>query len=178
MSDSRFEINLMIEMETAHPVPEARLAAAIRWLLTRENAPPDSGLSVVLTGDETVRALNRDYRGIDRPTDVLSFPAEAGESPDDPGYLGDLVIAAPYLARQAEAEGHVFADELLLAVIHGTLHLLGYDHDSPASQETMWAIQAEALAAAGIPIVVPRFSFDDSTGGDGDDDDQEAGECG
>lgn len=176
MSDRQYAINLMVQVEMAHSIPEARLAAAIRWLLSRENALPESGLSVVLVGDEAVRALNREYRGIDRPTDVLSFPAEAGESPDDAGYLGDLVIAAPYLARQAEAEGHTFGDELLLAVIHGTLHLLGYDHDSLASQETMWTIQAEALAAAGVPIVVPRFSFDDSSDGDGDADGQEAGE--
>lgn len=176
MSDSRYEINLIVETETAHTVPEARLVAAIRWLLSRENVPPESGLSVVLAGDETVRALNRKYRGIDGPTDVLSFPAESDESPDDADYLGDLVIAAPYLARQAEAEGHTFDDEFLLAAIHGTLHLLGYDHDSPASQETMWAVQAEALAAAGVSIVVARFSFDDSSDNDSDADGQEARE--
>lgn len=176
MNDSRFEINLMIEIETAQPVPEARLTAAIRWLLAREDAPPESGLSVVLTSDEAVRALNQEYRGIDRPTDVLSFSAEAGGLPDDAGYLGDLVIAAPYLARQAAAEGHAFADELLLAVIHGTLHLLGYDHDTPANQEIMWAIQAEALEAAGVPIAVPRFFFDESPDGEGEVDNRETGE--
>lgn len=176
MNDSWFEINLMVEVETIDPVPEDRLAAAIRWLLAREGTPSESGLSVVLTGDEAVRSLNREYRGIDRPTDVLSFPAEAEGSPDDASYLGDLVIAVPYLAQQAGAEGHAFADELLLAVIHGTLHLLGYDHDTPENQEIMWTIQAEALAAASVPIAVPRFSFDESSDGEGEADNQRIGE--
>ena len=65
--------------------------------------------------------------------------------------------------RQAEAEGHSWQDEMTLTVVHGTLHLLGYDHDTVENQARMWAVQAEALAALEVPIVVPLFSFDDDS---------------
>jgi probable rRNA maturation factor len=150
-------INLVVQVEPPEPVPVERLEAAIRWLLEHEGAAPDASLSLVLSDDETVHGLNRQYRGVDAPTDVLSFPVEHDAPFEDDTDLGDLIIAVPYLARQAKAQGHTFADELLLAAIHGTLHLLGYDHDTRENEDAMWTIQAQALAAAGVQIDVPRF---------------------
>lgn len=150
-------INLVVQVEPPEPVPVERLEATIRWLLEHEGAAPGASLSLVLSDDETVHDLNRQYRGVDAPTDVLSFTVEHDAPFEDDTDLGDLIIAVPYLARQAKAQGHTFADELLLAAIHGTLHLLGYDHDTRENEDAMWTIQAQALAVAGVQIDVPRF---------------------
>lgn len=150
-------INVVVQVEPPEPLPMERLEAAVRWLLEHEGASPGASLSLVLSDDETVHGLNRQYRGVDAPTDVLSFPVEHDAPFEDDTDLGDLIIAVPYLARQAEGQGHTFADELLLAAIHGTLHLLGYDHDTRENEDAMWAVQARALAVAGVQIDVPRF---------------------
>lgn len=149
-------INLMVQHRPPEPIPDALLERMARWLLDRVGAS-GATLSVVLSDDETVQALNRQYRGVDAPTDVLSFAAADQDAVYEGADLGDLIIAVPYLARQASAQNHTFADELLLAVVHGALHLLGYDHDSAEHEEAMWALQAEALALANIRIDVPRF---------------------
>ena len=122
--------------------------------------------TVRLSDDAELHQLNHQYRGIDRPTDVLSFGGEgfedgqrvrpgaaAGDAHAD--YLGDIVISVERCASQAAAAGHDSESELALLVIHGTLHLLGYDHDTRACKARMWAVQARALAALGIDISVP-----------------------
>ena len=80
-------------------------------------------MTVAVTTDARVRALNRRFRGVTKPTDVLSFPA------DEPGELGDIVIARGVAARQARDLGHSLATELKVLALHGLLHLLGYDHE-------------------------------------------------
>ena len=250
------------------------LAAAIRLVLADHDVEPGTGVTLVLTSDEQVRALNLAYRGVDAPTDILSFPAEPlpeeilghetpeedesededddaywprppfrgdmppelteedeaildrvwaeiaeedrqaeignvsfddDEEPDfdeadleddalegpeeafdddeetdfdeadleddalegpeeayEAPYLGDLIVAYPYTARQAAKAGHTLADEFTLLVVHGTLHLLGYDHDTAENQDRMWAKQAELLAALGVTgITVEYFNFGD-----------------
>jgi probable rRNA maturation factor len=118
-------------------------------------------------GDDEIRHLNQQFRSVDAPTDVLSFPAEPEMIPEDEEiedeglYLGDLLLALPYIQRQAESEQHSVSDELVLAVIHGTLHLLGYDHDTAENQSKMWAVQSEALKTMNVDIIVPLFEFDD-----------------
>ena len=146
--------------------PAKRVTDAIRYVLKKHKTAPGTTLSVALFGDERVRKLNKQYRGVDAPTDVLSFPADplpAGVE-DEPPYLGDLIIAYPYTAHQAEETGHSLDDELVLLVIHGTLHLLGYDHDNAEAEAAMWSQQAEALSAAHVAIDVPRFTFGDDRG--------------
>ncbi len=131
-----------------------RLQAAAATVLTQQNAEPESGLSVVVADDEFVAGLNRQFRDIDAPTDVLSFPADVPPAAEDgePPYLGDLIIAYPYASAQAASAGHLLDDSLALLVVHGTLHLLGYDHDTPENRAMMWAAQAAALAALNIPL--------------------------
>jgi probable rRNA maturation factor len=114
----------------------------------------------VVTDDDSVASLNRQYRNVDAPTDVLSFPAAAPpvELQDEPRYLGDLVIAYPYASAQAAREGHAFNDSLALLVVHGTLHLLGYDHDTQEHRAEMWAAQEQVLKALHIPVdMVPAL---------------------
>ncbi len=165
----RYHVHLQVNLDEAADIPAERLAAAAEWVLERHGVAEGTEISLVISDDEEVRALNRQFRGIDAPTDVLSFPAEIEPVPDDVEldedetneYLGDLILSLPYIRRQAAAEQHSVSDELLLAVIHGTLHLLGYDHDSPENQDAMWEAQADALAAFGVSIVVPRYDFPD-----------------
>ncbi len=86
-------------------------------------------MTVVLAGDGTLRRLNREFRGKDGTTDVLSFPAGEGRLPDGSHPLGEVVISVPQAARQAKAAGHALTREIRLLLIHGYLHLLGYDHE-------------------------------------------------
>jgi probable rRNA maturation factor len=143
--------------------PTDRVIDAIRVVLDRHEVDAGTAVTVVVTDDEHVRQLNVEFRDVDAPTDILSFPADPlpeeieGEDP----YLGDLIIAYPYTQHEAEEAGHDINDELVLLVVHGTLHLLGYDHDNDDNQNHMWTEQAEILAQLGVPIEVPRFTFDD-----------------
>jgi probable rRNA maturation factor len=93
------------------------------WLARIAPASAKGDLSVAIVSDRRMRALNRQFRGKDAVTDVLSFPAEAR------GFLGDIVIAAGVSERQARAAGHSVQTELRVLALHGLLHLLGYDHD-------------------------------------------------
>ena len=126
-------------------------------------------LTLVIAGDAALRKLNRDFLGIDAPTDVLSFPFQigAGLRPSrTPGarseafaqcedYLGDVIISLARAKAQAKIGGHALTDELRLLVIHGVLHLLGFDHDTTEEKQRMWAVQAKALKKAGAWIEGP-----------------------
>lgn len=150
--------------------PYADLLPTARLLLAAEVALAQAGfatgeMSLVIAGDEMLRQLNHDYRGIDAPTDVLSFSSQEESSevegtfvqtPEAEAYLGDVIISYPTAARQAESAGHPIADELCLLAVHGTLHLLGYDHATAAEEAAMWDVQAAALAVLGITVEVPR----------------------
>jgi probable rRNA maturation factor len=152
--------NVEIQNEGQYPVDAARLAATAETVLAQHQRATDSTFTIVITSNEQVVALNQQYRGIDASTDVLSFPADAPpvEIPGEPPYLGDLIIAYPYAAEQAEREKHPLADSLALLVVHGTLHLLGYDHDTPENRAAMWKAQETALLALGIaPDIVPAL---------------------
>ncbi|MAS35651.1 MAG: rRNA maturation RNase YbeY [Anaerolineaceae bacterium] len=149
--------------ESGYAVDATRLQEAAQVVLDQE-AASDAGLTIVITDDAAVAALNRQYRGVDAPTDVLSFPADEPmvDEPDGPPYLGDLIIAYPYAQAQAAREAHDLADSLALLVAHGTLHLLGYDHDTAARRAEMWAAQDTALTTLRIPLeIVPALeSYD------------------
>lgn len=111
-------------------------------------------LSIKITGDQEIRRLNAAYRGFDEVTDVLSFEADYYDPDLESRYLGDVVISYPQAAGQAEKRGHPVLSELQLLVIHGVLHLLGYDHGSAEERSTMWTIQEQALKALGLDIKV------------------------
>lgn len=107
-------------------------------------------IAVKLTDDAAVRALNRDWRGKDYATNVLSFPTpEVARAGGDP-HLGDIAIAYETLAREAEAEGKSVADHLAHLAVHGTLHLLGYDHEVAEEAEEMEAMERRVLAGLAV----------------------------
>lgn len=110
----------------------------------------DTGVSISFVDDAEMQALNKQYRGYDKPTDVLSFSNEEGEAvviaPGVPRYLGDIVISLPTTARQAAEAGHAVEHELAVLLAHGLLHLLGYDHAEEDEAKAMFARQ-DALVA-------------------------------
>jgi probable rRNA maturation factor len=107
---------------------------------------PDTELSIVLCDDAFIHPLNRDYRGKDRPTDVLSFPQREGEEsdPDDP-VLGDIVLSVERAQAQADERGHSLETEIRILLVHGILHLLGHDHEEDADAEEMEAEERRVL---------------------------------
>ena len=114
--------------------------------LKHENAE-SRFLSVVLTTDENIHEYNREYRSVDRPTDVLSFPADEGDdllAPPD-GFLGDIMISIPRAREQAKALGHSTEREILFLTVHGVLHLLGYDHMRPEDEQIMFPVQSSIV---------------------------------
>jgi len=106
-------------------------------------------LAIVLTDDSAVRQLNRLWRGIDAPTNVLSFPSK--RTADAPPHLGDVVLAYETIAREAKAEHKPFAHHLAHLAVHGFLHLLGHDHGRTADAETMERAERDILRRLGIP---------------------------
>jgi probable rRNA maturation factor len=94
------------------------------WLVKHAPAKAKGDLSIAIVSDRRMRALNRQFRGKDAVTDVLSFPS------DERGFLGDIVIAAGVSTRQAKAAGHTIQTEVRVLALHGLLHLIGYDHES------------------------------------------------
>jgi probable rRNA maturation factor len=97
---------------------------------------PDSELSVAIVGDRSIRRLNREYLGRDKPTNVISFAMQEGEFPGmNPGLLGDVVISADTCAREAEEGGVSFVARLAFLLLHGILHLTGYDHERSGEAE-------------------------------------------
>jgi probable rRNA maturation factor len=109
--------------------------------LSQEGVEGETELSLIITDDEAIRELNRRFRGVDAPTDVLAFGAEAEEhfviASENPPYLGDVVISYQRALAQAEELGHTIGEELKLLIIHGILHLLGYDHQEEADAQKM-----------------------------------------
>lgn len=123
-----------------------------RWAETAMRAEgltelPD--MAVVITDDESIQALNRDFRGLDEPTDVLAFgeekPGPFVLAPGEPAYLGDIVISLERAEAQAQERGIPLKAELQLLLVHGILHLLGYDHHTEQAQRQMWKRQAAIL---------------------------------
>jgi probable rRNA maturation factor len=125
-----------------------RFRAVAEAVLRHEKAPGQ--MTLVITDDEGIRALNRDFLGLDSPTDVLAFGAQedAGAfvtSPEMGGYLGDVIVAHSRAVAQAREYGHPVGKELDTLIVHGVLHLLGYDHADDEEKAIMWARQDQIL---------------------------------
>jgi len=142
-----WRIYIQIDSRYIGNVRSALLRAAAQAALRQQAAPPKAELTLRLTGNATLRRLNRQFLGHDEPTDVLSFPAQdpAHKSPGPDTYLGDIAISYPKARAQAKAAGHSLEAELRLLAVHGVLHLLGHDHARPRDKAAMWAAQEEIL---------------------------------
>ena len=128
-------------------IPDDLVNKAAGAALRHQSAPADADLTVVLTDDAQLHDLNRNYLGVDAPTDVLSFPSDQTDPQTGRRYLGDILISVPRAARQAEAAGHAAEEEVQLLVVHGILHLLGYDHADAKEHATMFGLQDRLLAS-------------------------------
>ncbi len=125
------------------------VAAACRSL--DRAAWPRGIVAVALTDDETMRALNRDWRGRDAPTNVLSFPVRAAVGDRDHRSLGDIAIAYETVAREADEIGKPFAHHVAHLAVHGFLHLIGFDHEVDVDAERMEQQERNTLALLGLP---------------------------
>lgn len=123
------------------------LATAVEEL--KPNLAAGTELCLVLSDDDEVRRLNRDFRGKDKPTDVLSFPP-AVEAPGAETFLGELIVSFTTVKNDAAAEQKRFEDHLAHLILHGFLHLLGYDHETDDDAETMERLETVILARLGI----------------------------
>jgi probable rRNA maturation factor len=126
--------------------------AAAAFSAARPRGAGPCEVTIVLTDDAEQRALNRTWRGKDAPTNVLSFPAGAqmGEPLGEPHSLGDVVLAYETVAREAHADEIALADHVVHLVVHGVLHLLGYEHEDAAEAERMETLERAVLATFGI----------------------------
>lgn len=154
-------MSLVIDLQVETPLNEAEqeslsvILKALRATARAENLPP-ADVAVTVVDNEQIHALNKEYRQVDRPTDVLSFPLwEPGEEwviseEEETVPLGDIVISYPKAKEQAEEYGHSLERELGFLAVHGFLHLLGYDHETAEEEKEMFQRQEEILQQAGL----------------------------
>ena len=150
-----YAIDLAIEVDEPADVDFDAIGAIIERLLTDDAVEDGSGLSIVIADDVLLHELNRLHRGVDASTDVLSFGAEEGEAfpsaPDaasEPRYLGDIAVSLETVRHNAAEAGLTAHLEVAHVLVHGVLHLLGYDHETPEEEAAMNAREEVLLGAA------------------------------
>jgi probable rRNA maturation factor len=134
----------------AQPLAEQTVRDAIAATAAALSAT-DGEVSIVLTDDSAIKKLNRDWRGIDKPTNVLSFPASKTKAGGRAIMLGDIVIAYETLARECDAEDRVFLHHLAHLTVHGFLHLVGYDHQTDVQAEEMEGLESKIMTRMKMP---------------------------
>jgi probable rRNA maturation factor len=149
------EVLVVAECWQTEPDAEAVIQRAIEAAAGIADADVgDAELAIMLTDDTGIRTLNSNWRGIDKPTNVLSFPAlqpAAGATDDAPRMLGDIAIAYETTRKEADDEQKPFDHHLSHLAVHGFLHLIGYDHEKDDDAEAMESLEQEILAQLGIP---------------------------
>jgi probable rRNA maturation factor len=148
-------VNVHVIPLYAKYVERASLRKAARAAFLSAGGQGGGALTVMVTDDGQVRELNRIYRSVDAPTDVLAFSEAGGANefvppPGEAKYWGDIIISYPRAMEQAATYGHALQEELSLLAVHGMLHLMGYDHELSDDKEKMWRAQNAALAQLGI----------------------------
>lgn len=167
MSEERIDVSIDVSPGVHADVDPALLQNAVRAALgvmqelderpPLANSAPAVEVSILITDNAEIQRLNREYRGVDRPTDILSFSLVADDQgivnplmPEAPQSLGDIVISYEYACRQADELGHSPQMECAWLVIHGALQLVGYSHDEDAAAEHMEALERAALERLGF----------------------------
>lgn len=135
------------ELWAAEPHAEATVAAAISAAAAHSTRGGE--VSILLADDSAVRDINRQFRGLDKPTNVLSFPA--ADTPATQGHIGDIVIAYETLRKECEAEDRQFVHHLAHLTVHGFLHLIGYDHETDAEADEMEALESRIMISMNMP---------------------------
>lgn len=149
------KLGIQIDKKFQGLVKKKWLRRVVEGCFSTQSAGAELELGLLITDDGTVRELNRRYRGIDEPTDVISFALTEektdGDSspfvtpPDGFLHLGEVIVSYPQAVRQAEEQHHGIEEEIALLVVHGTLHLLGYEHDEPVREQEMRAVEKRIL---------------------------------
>lgn len=169
-----YRIDISVDPRYRRKITNRLLRTWAEGALMALGQPEDTELELAISGDDEVQELNRTYRGLDAPTDVLSFPYTEMAAPapyygddlpehdgadgpfilppDTGTILGELVISYPYAQRQAMVAGHPVHDELALLLVHGILHLVGHDHTDAEEQARMWAQTNTILNGLGVGI--------------------------
>lgn len=150
-------MSIFVADEQSEPVDLPVIRSLAEEVVRAEGYPDDSEVTLLLVSDEEMASYNKRFLDRDGPTDVLAFPVEdlePGVVPEievnaPPLLLGDIIVAPSYIHRQASDLGVSFEDEISLMVVHGILHLLGYDHQDDAEAESMESREREILASAG-----------------------------
>ena len=155
---ANMEINVLIEEGLEAPLELSWLPSVAEQVLIAQGAGANAELSLVITGQERIQQLNQDYLGRNEPTDVLAFamlPELSPEGADFPPFvtppdgvlhLGEVIISYPQAVLQAEEHHHSVKKEVVILIIHGILHLLGFDHEEPEEEGRMRAREAEILS--------------------------------
>jgi probable rRNA maturation factor len=153
------EINITVEQKLKVSLKESWLQKIALKALEVEGIVSTAEMGLVITDNKTIQKLNRTYRDEDKPTDVLAFHMIHGTSeelelpfmgpPDGVHHLGEVVISYPQAVKQAGEQGHSVAQELALLIVHGVLHLLGYDHELPEERQRMRAEENKILERLG-----------------------------
>jgi len=153
-------IEVQIDEQFQSQVHTESLHSAALSTLAHQHMEEPGELAIVVTNDDVLRELNRRHRDVDAPTDVLAFPDETRGpfvvAPDLPRYLGDVIISFPRAKVQAAGAGHSVHAELQLLVVHGVLHLLGYDDTTEEQRAEMWNVQSQILHSMGVEVHLPE----------------------
>jgi probable rRNA maturation factor len=145
-------VEILIESPLWKAVPAAKTTVRRAVVAAAPPTADNAAIAILLTDDQSIRTLNRQWRGLDKATNVLSFPApSAGQGAGTPMMLGDIVIAYETTAKEAAEEGKPFLDHLSHLAVHGLLHLVGYDHESHEDAEKMESLEQRILARLGVP---------------------------
>jgi probable rRNA maturation factor len=142
------DLQIIEQFQSKLQVPLLKKTA--RVVLRHQAVVGIAALSIVVSDDEQLHQLNKQFRDQDTPTDVLSFPADYVDPESGVPYLGDILISCHRAESQALAAGHSLMEEIQLLIVHGILHLLGYDHATAHEKTRMWVVQAEILELLGI----------------------------
>ncbi len=149
-SPPQIDIQIQSPLWKAQPLAEQTVRDAISAAASALSTA-DGEVSIVLTDDLAMAALNRDWRGIDKPTNVLSFPASGHTGSESSHFLGDIVIAYETLVRECGDENRKFLHHLAHLAVHGFLHLVGYDHETDAQAEEMEELESKIMTRLSMP---------------------------
>ncbi len=150
-----FRVEVQSEVDVPNHIVDVLETAVITTL--QMEAVSSAALTILLTDDKHMIQLNHDFRGLNRSTDVLSFPAGNTQLDlfEEVPYLGDVAISVPIASEQSQKSGHTLDAELQLLTVHGVLHLLGSDHLSAEDKALMWSKQEEILLILGLQDIMP-----------------------
>jgi probable rRNA maturation factor len=153
------EINVLIEEGLESDLDSDWLQKVVENVLTAESMPPNVEISLLMTGQERIRQLNLEYRGLDRTTDVLSFSMAEVKGEEEPQpfigppdgclHLGEVIVSYPQAEIQAQEQRHSIGQEMAVLITHGVLHILGYDHVTSEEESAMFRRQSEIVARLG-----------------------------